>query len=110
MSNLALLGSASDIIDSLAAGEAVEIALPMGGVVKAFPRRVIDQYGNPMAGRDGSPLVDLLINSEGTAGGPVDVVIRMQETSFVHYVNKARGMVPRLQVMSQRLQLRSGRE
>lgn len=109
MSNLALLGQAGDIIDSLARGEAVEIALPMGGVVRAVPEQVVDDFGDPVIGRDGGELFNLHVQSDA-AGGLVKAVIQMERQSVNYYIQKARNLMPRLQVTAQRLMLRSGRE
>lgn len=109
MSNLALLGSAADIINALADGETVEIALPMGGTVKAVPSMATDQFGNQLYGENGGRLINLHVLTD-TKGGRVHTVSQMEEESFTYFIEKARNMVPRLQVMSQRLQLRSGRE
>ncbi len=106
MSNLAR--TAGNVIHGLAAGQSVEIALPNGGVVSAVPSPAADHWGNPIMGDDGLQAVQLDVQSQAL-GGRVEATLRMSQTSYSYYINKARNMMPRLALAQERLMLRSGK-
>lgn len=106
MSNLAL--TAGNVLQGLAAGREVEIALPNGGIVRAIPSPAFDMHGNPVVGNDGYQAVQLDISSRA-AGGEVEAQLRMSQTTYKYYIEKARNMMPRLALAQERLMLRSGK-